>query len=410
MTNIGFVGLGRLGMPVALAMSLSGHRVIGTDLDVKKCQKDSYPFPENTSGGTDFPTLLKNSTLSFSVITQIVAECDIIFVAVQTPHSALYEGTTRLPDTREDFWYGYLKAAVKHLSDTIKWYGKDRIVAIISTVLPGTIRREILPTINDHVKLCYTPAFIALGNTLVDFLSPAYSLIGTEDDSVAKDMREFYSTIHESPVHRTNFEEAELIKAGHNALITTKICFANTMMELCHKIGNCDVDTVNRVLAGDDTHSRAGMPDGGPCRPRDVIALSWLARKHKLSWDWFESLGLCREMQAEFIVNVAREHHARKQYGHNEIGICGQAYKAYSTIKDGSPSVLVGNLLTEGGYDVRYYEHNSIIQRAGVYIVGTMDSGFFRREFPDDSVVIDPWRCVFQGDRFEVISLGGYGT
>jgi UDPglucose 6-dehydrogenase len=158
--RVGVVGLGKLGMPVALAISMAGHEVVGYDLDPAKMQKERFPHREvGPNGEPSIEPFLRESTLRFGSIEAVVRHAEIIFVAVQTPHEPLYEGVTRLPSERMDFDYRYLKEAVRVLAEAIKANGEDRVVIIISTVLPGTVRREILPLINPHVKLCYNPRF-----------------------------------------------------------------------------------------------------------------------------------------------------------------------------------------------------------------------------------------------------------
>src|SRR6266849_5007770 len=154
--RIGFVGLGKLGMPVALALSLKGHDVMGYDVDPQRMRKDRFPHREiGPNGEPSIEPLLQTSQLNFGTIDEVVRHSEVIFVAVQTPHDPRYEGVTRLPEERVDFEYRYLRKAVEDLSAAIQEKGEDKIVIVISTVLPGTMRREILPQLNGHVKLCY---------------------------------------------------------------------------------------------------------------------------------------------------------------------------------------------------------------------------------------------------------------
>ena len=91
-------------------------------------------------------------------------------------------------------------------------------MAIISTVLPGTIRREIIPLIGKHFRLCYNPFFISMGNTIEDFLNPEFVLLGYDDGQARKKIEEFYKTIHKAPIHKTTIENAEIIKMLYNML------------------------------------------------------------------------------------------------------------------------------------------------------------------------------------------------
>ena len=197
---------------------------------------------------------------------------DIIFVPIQTPHEYKYEGCTRLPKERDDFNYDALKTGITMLSDEINKQLEHKIVIIISTVLPGTIDREILPIVSENKKfhLCYNPFFIAMGTTIQDFENPEFVLFGTEEDWVGSSVKSFYSTIHKKPFHQTSIKNAELIKVAYNTFIGMKIVFSNTMMEICHKIGANVDDVMSALKLANDRlispkYLGGGMGDGGGC-------------------------------------------------------------------------------------------------------------------------------------------------
>lgn len=418
--KVGFVGLGKLGMPVALAISMKGHDVMGYDIDADKMRKDRFPHREvGPDGEPSIEPLLQASSIRFGALAEVVAHAEIIFVAVQTPHEPRYEGVTRLPDERVDFNYSHLRAAVASLAAAIAAAQKDMIVIIISTVLPGTTRRELLPVINPHVKLCYNPFFIAMGTTMRDFLNPEFVLFGVRDREAATTAKQFYTTLHHRPLYETTVENAELIKVAYNTYISMKICFANTLMEICHKIPGCDVDAVtgglalatDRLLSA--RYTRGGMGDGGGCHPRDNIALSWLARELDLSYDWFEHLMLCRERQTEWLADLIEEHHRKGGFPHRRVGIYGTSFKAGTSLTVGSPAILLANILRERDLEVHLYDPYvdagaCPFSWAGVYLVGTNHKEFQRPswEVPLGSVVIDPWRCIMPRPGLQVIPVG----
>lgn len=416
--KIGLVGLGKLGMPVALAMTLKGHDVMGYDVDPSRMQKESFPHREvGPNGEPSIEPLLRKSNLRFGSLKDVVRHGEIIFVAVQTPHDPLYEGVTRLPRERVDFDYTYLVDAVGNLATAIREHGKDRIVVIISTVLPGTIVREILPLINDHVKLCYNPFFIAMGTTISDFLDPEFVLFGVRDREATEKAKEFYRTVHRKPFYETSIENAELIKVAYNTFISMKIGYVNTLMEICHKTPGCDVDAVTEALAlGTERllspkYLRGGMGDGGGCHPRDNIALSWLARRLGLSYDCFESVMMCREKQTEWLVDLIEEHHRRRGFAGKRVAIYGRSFKAGTNLTVGSPAILLANILKERGFEVSLYDphidgDSCPFREAGVYFIGTNHREFLTTKFPRGSVVIDPWRYVPLQDGVEVIHVG----
>ena len=408
--NVGLVGLGKLGLPVALAFDMYGHSVMGYDINPKVMQKESCSYREQgPSGEASIEPHLQKSGLKFGSLAQVVEHSEIIFVAVQTPHHEKYEGITPLPAERVDFNYDYLVEALDNLSNEINRARKEVVVAVMSTVLPGTIRKELGPFSSQYVRLCYNPSFIAMGTAMRDFLSPEFVLIGVWDEMAAQKVQECYRQVHDRPAYRTTVENAELIKVAYNTFIGLKIAFANTLMEVCHKTEGTDVDSVTDALklATDRVISpqymNAGMGDGGGCHPRDNIALSWLAKKLDLSFDLFEASMIAREEQAGWLVSLMCQYQLPKV-------ILGKAYKAGSNIELGSPALLCQSLLEGKGHRVTMYDpyiDPTMPDFApSVFLIGTKHPDFEEFKYPKGSVVIDPWRYVKASEGVELVSVG----
>jgi UDP-glucose 6-dehydrogenase len=274
--NIGFVGLGKLGMPVAVAMAMAGHDVMGFDVVQSNMSKENRLFRETGPDGTgDFNEVLAASTLRFaSGLHELADHAEIIFVAVQTPHRPEFEGSTPIPYERADFNYRYLCEAIENLSNVVS---TGTPVAIISTVLPGTMRKYIRPLMSSPMRLCYNPFFIAMGTTMRDFINPEFVLLGVDDEWAASVVERFYSeTLPHAKVCRMSVESAELTKVAYNTYISSKLAIANTLMEICHKIPGANVDEVlsalklaTRRITG-PAYMNGGMGDGG-CVPSDEL-------------------------------------------------------------------------------------------------------------------------------------------
>ena len=419
--NIGFIGLGKLGLPCALAVESRGHKVIGYDpseqvkdiIDTKKLQYQEIWAQEH----------LDKSKIEIKSMEEVVGESEIIFVPIQTPHDPLYEGITRLPDERVDFDYTYLKKGIKDLSEEIWHQQSKKVVIIISTVLPGTIRREIKPLIesNPYFKLCYNPFFIAMGTTMRDFLHPEFVLFGHDDDWALDKSEKFYRTISHAPVFKTTIENAELIKVLYNTFISTKLAFSNTVMEMCHKLPNTNCDDVmnalslgtKRILA--ESYWSGGMGDGGGCHPRDNIALSWLSRELNLSYDWFDNIMKQREKQTEWLCDLIEET-SFKYKGCTDgypILILGKSFKPETNITTGSPSILLKNLLEERGHTQvsmwdPYVDTHKLLtgEEPMIYFIGTKHPDFISYSYNQGSIIIDPWRYIPDIDNCTVIRVG----
>ncbi len=410
--KIGFVGLGKLGLPCALAIDSKGHSVYGYDIntDVKRIlEEKKLPYREE---GAD--ALLQTHNIKWGSIEEVVENSDIIFVPIQTPHLPKYEGDTRIPSERADFDYEWLKSGIKNLSNEIGKQGNDKIVIIISTVLPGTITRDIKPLLNDNVKLCYNPFFIAMGTTIKDFTSPEFVLFGVDNDEAYQKAKEFYSTLHDRPVYKCTIEEAEMIKVTYNTYITMKVCLANTVMELSHKLENINCDNVMNglFLANERLISSkyllGGMGDGGGCHPRDNIALSWLSQKVDLSFDWYDNLMKCREDQTEWLADIIIENKIKNNL---PVIILGKTFKKETNLVTGSPSILLRNILEEKGHEVAMFDpwidqETPPLSEKAIFFIGTNHDLFIDYKFPYGSLVIDPWRFIKQQEGIELISVG----
>ena len=183
--KIGFIGVGKLGLPVSLMYAVKGHHLYCYDINQKLYAPNNYLdclYEEELSPDkkTTLKEYLRDKTIdiNFSTLENVCINSDIIFVAVQTPHSSEYEGISRLPDTRKDFNYEYLIESIKNISYTLDNLNIIRPIVIISTVLPGTIRQYIYPILSKNVKLCYNPYFIAMGTVASDCLFPEFILLG----------------------------------------------------------------------------------------------------------------------------------------------------------------------------------------------------------------------------------------
>ena len=410
--KIGFLGLGKLGLPCALAIESQGHDVFGYDSNPtvqEYVQNKKIPYKEEGVNQA-----LINSNIKLVTLSELVKFSEIIFVGIQTPHHEKYEGVTELPQDRVDFDYTFLKNASIELSEEIKKQNLEKTVIIISTVLPGTIAREIKPLLNNQVKLCYNPFFIAMGTTMHDYLNPEFVLFGVEDLDAAKKAEEFYKTITSVPFFKTSIQNAELIKVAYNTFIGMKIVFANVLMEICHKTGaNVDEVTDALKLANDRLISgkyfTGGMGDGGACHPRDNIALSWLSRKLNLSFDWFENIMLAREKQTEWLANLMEEYDLPKV-------ILGTSYKPESNLEIGSASLLLKNILEKRGHKVTKYDPyvdsdtadniKNRFKEPCIFLIGTKHHDFINFDFPEGSVIIDPWRYMPDRNGIKTIRLG----
>ena len=410
--NIGIVGMGKLGLPVALAIESRGHIVRGFDLnhDISRYIKNRHiPYREELAD-----SYLRNTKIEMTSPYDLIKYSEIIFVAIQTPHDELYEGITRLPETRVDFNYDYLRTGIKGISDVVSAIGEDRVVVIISTVLPGTIRREIKPFLCDHIQLCYNPFFIAMGTTINDFLYPEFILLGRDSIYAEEKVTQFYDTINKNiPICSMSIESAELTKVTYNTFITSKINIANEIMEISDKIPGCNCDDVMGALKKatmrivSPKYLNPGMGDAGACHPRDNIALSWLARELKLSHDIYGDMMQAREDQTEWLADKVIEYH--KESG-LPIKILGYTYKKETNLTIGSAAILLMHMLTEKGYRYTrldpYIDEENIIDEPSLVFIGMNHDVFNSYVYEPGSIILDPWGYIEVKNNVKVVRIG----
>lgn len=398
--NIGFIGLGKLGLPCAAAMSVkTGKTIYGYDVNpnIQKYIDDrKTPYIEG-----QLEEYLSNADFSIKEsIDDVLDNADIVFVAVPTPHIERFEGNCPMPNDRADFDYNYLKDVVKKI-EIYLGNNKDKNldIVIISTVLPGTIRSQILPllTMREGVNLFYNPYFIAMGTTIHDFLNPEFVLIGRVSEDSQR-LVSIYKSFLSCPIVEITLESAELTKVAYNTFIGMKIVFANTLAEITEKIGGHVDEVTNTLSLGSNRiisnrYMKAGMGDGGGCHPRDQIAMSWLAQKLNLSFDIFEMIAKARDEQSLYFAKLLKKYQEERR---QKVIILGNSYKKNVGITVGSPSILLQHYLKELdvdfiAFDPLQKEEDLICNGPSIFFVATPHDVFQTLSLPEESIVIDPW-------------------
>lgn len=383
--KIGFIGVGKLGKDAAEVMA-EKHEVLGYDV--------TEVHPENFK--------------MVSTIQEVCKDRDLIFIAVPTPHHPDYDGrypTSHLPN--KDFNYTIVNNV---LDEVNKYVSKDQLVVLISTVLPGTIRREFIKRIS-NARFIYNPYLIAMGTVKWDMVHPEMVIIGTEDGSMTGDAQlllDFYRTfIAEGTRYEVGtWDEAEAIKIFYNTFISTKVALVNMIQDVAEMSGNMNVDVVTGALERSTyrilgpAYMKAGMGDGGGCHPRDNIALRYMAEHLGLGYDLFDAIMQAREEQAR---NLAQRLAGEAKTKSLPVVILGESYKPDVHYKDGSSSILVGYYVERFTKQPVVYDPVEPVQ--AVYLLGHMGK-HHDYDFPEGSVIVDPWRSYKTEKNIKVIHYG----
>jgi UDPglucose 6-dehydrogenase len=393
MLRVGFIGLGALGRIAAETIS-DYHSCFGYDIDPQKMKDfgELHPAPD-----------LKSA----------VYDMDIVLIAVQTPHDPLYDGkepTSHLPP--KDFNYEYVIDAVKEVDEHVT---EGTPIAVISTVLPGTIRKQIAPLIK-RGRFVYNPYLIAQGTVAHDMQEPEMIMIGTEDGKENDVVKVLYDLYDPMVKDKTRFEigtweEIEATKVFYNTFISTKLALVNMIQDVAENVGHMNVDVVTDALKKSNmrimgpSYMKAGFGDGGACHPRDNIALRVLNERYKLGYDLFDAIMKAREEQAANMARKCLEYNM-------DVVILGMAFKPGlqndPLHSQGSPSMLVGWYIEKLDSRRSVYYSNPDIFESYTYLIH--DKDLIPEKFNPGSVIIDPHRELEPSDATKDCKIIHYGN
>jgi UDPglucose 6-dehydrogenase len=394
MKNIGFIGLGKLGLDCAEVFA-QHYKVRGFDI---------YPRASDTVEVCD--------------INRVVRESEWIFIAVPTPHAEGYDGS--VPSSHmepRDFGHEAVLDAIRKIN---LFANNSKKVVLISTVLPGTTRNKFITELDPQHQFLYNPYLIAMGSVKWDMVNPEMIMIGTQDGdrtTLAGELIDLYRPMMQNDPRYIvgTWDECEAIKIFYNTFISAKVGLANMIQDFAMKIGNINVDVVTDALAKSTMrimgpkYMTAGMGDAGACHPRDNIALRWLAKEYDIGYDMFDTIMHAREIQAEnlarFLLTTSEEH------GNLPIAIHGKAYKPDVEYCIGSYSTLVGHYIEKAGRKVMYLDpladdNTGVIKDLTVPAVflwahnrkityeytGEQEDTKPYCDIQPGSVIVDPWR------------------
>jgi UDPglucose 6-dehydrogenase len=384
-TTYSVIGLGKLGASMAAALAMRGNDVIGVDINARTVElvnAGHAPVHE-----TDLERVLATHGARIRASTShqdAILGSDITFVIVPTPS-----------DSRGAYSLQYATWAFAELGRALREKQDYHLVVLTSTVLPGSTRYGLLPVLEResgkqaglHFGMCYSPEFIALGSIMHDFLHPDFVLVG-EFDRHSGDMLEhaYRQILPESPpAARMSLENAELAKVALNTFVTTKITFANMLSGICERLPGGDVDAVTRALGLDRRigpgYLTGALGYGGPCFPRDNIALSFLADALGARAD----LATTTDASNRGLVDSMVDRLSPLLRKGATAAVLGLAFKPASNVVEESQGLLLAKALDRAGMRVVAYD--------------PLANETARAELRDHAVVLESVRaCLEQAD------------
>ena len=349
--TISIIGLGYVGLPLALAFANKGFRVLGVDIDKKKvdalnnCQSYIQHIDNNL-----LEKVIKNNTLTAHKDFEILKNSDAIIICVPTPLN-----TYREPDL--SFIKGTMDAIFPHIK-------AGQIISLESTTYPGTTEEELKPniekkklTIGEDFFLIYSPEREDPGNINYN-TSTIPKVIGGSTNNCCDVGIYLYNKIIEEIVPVSNTKTAELTKLLENIHRAVNIGLMNELKPLADRMG-IDLYEVIRAAATKPFGFVPYYPGpglGGHCIPIDPFYLTWKAREYGMNTKFIELAGEINASMPQYVVNKLIDglNNIGKPIKKSKILILGISYKKNVDDVRESPSVKVMNILFDRGAIIEY--------------------------------------------------------
>ncbi|MGB6432098.1 MAG: nucleotide sugar dehydrogenase [Candidatus Acidiferrales bacterium] len=391
--SISVVGLGKLGAPMAAALAAKGLTVVGVDADAAKVEaiRDGRaPVFEPELAETI--RVAGSRLTATSDVAEAVASTDTTFIVVATPS-----------EPSGSFSLRYVLPVCEAIGDVIARKREPHLVVITSTVMPGmtggpireTLERASGKRAGRDFGLCYGPEFIALGSVIHDFLNPDFLLIGESDPATGERLEALYDRVCENrpAVVRMNFVNAEIAKLSVNTFVTTKITFANMLARICERLPEADVDVVTRALGLDTRiggkYLKGAVSYGGPCFPRDNLALAALATEVGASADLAQATHRFNRAQISWLADRVVESLAPGQ----TAGVLGLTYKPNTDVVEEAVGLLLAQELIARGVPLVVFDPQGARNSASALGPGARLAATAEECIAESAVVVvaTPW-------------------
>lgn len=352
---VAVIGLGYVGLPLAVEKAKAGYKTIG--FDVQKEKIDMVNMGKNYIGDvvdSELETIVKNGFLSATSDFSIVSGADFIAICVPTPLDDYKQ-----PDI------SYVKSSTIEIS---KYLQPGTIVVLESTTYPGTTEELLLPILEKGSGLkCGVDFFLAFSPERVDPGNLLYKTKNTPKvvGGVGKDATEIAAAMYRNVLEGDIFEAssprvAEMEKILENTYRNINIGLANEMAIICNKMG-IDVWEVIEAAKTKPYGFQAFYPGpglGGHCIPLDPYYLSWKAREYDYHTQLIETSGIINDGMPAYVVERCGLilNRFKKPFNGSKVLILGVAYKQDIDDYRESPALKVIERFEEVGSTVDYYD------------------------------------------------------
>ncbi|MEO0139637.1 MAG: UDP-glucose/GDP-mannose dehydrogenase family protein [candidate division WOR-3 bacterium] len=352
MGKISVIGTGYVGLVSAVGFASLGHKVVGMDRDknkVEKLKKGEMPFFEE--GMEEYlKKALENGNLEFTDdVAYAVRDSKYIFIAVNTPMDE--DGSADLSQLLE---------AGRNIG---RFLNSFAIVTVRSTAPVGSL--EALEKVLEgegrvrgrDYELAYNPEFLREGSGIYDFFNPTRIVVGADKREIAEEIMKLYEGIN-APKLITSIKDAQLIKYASNAFLAARVSFINEIAAICEAMG-ADVFAVAEGMGLDPRIGRQylqpGPGYGGPCLPKDLMALIRMAEENHYGAEFLEAIHKRNEAQKRKIIWKVKEALGGVLI-EKTVGVLGLTFKPNTDDVRNSISIPIITKLAKMGARIKAYD------------------------------------------------------
>ncbi|HUE84271.1 MAG TPA: UDP-glucose/GDP-mannose dehydrogenase family protein [Pyrinomonadaceae bacterium] len=396
--KLSIVGLGYVGSVSAACFARDGHQVIGVDVNPLKVEiinDGRSPIVEPHLNELMLEALQAGRLRATTNAADAIAATDVSLLCVGTPGNA--SGSLDLT---------HIKNSCKEIGIALASIDRHHVVVIRSTLLPGSIERHVIPTLEVYsgkragkdFGVAINPEFLREGSSVYDFDNPPFTLIGADDEHVSSLVGHLYARL-DAPLFTLRIKEAEMVKYACNCFHALKVAFANEIGNICKPL-EVDSHRVMEVFCQDTKlnlspyYLKPGFAFGGSCLPKDLRAITYKAKELDVDVPLLNSVLLSNERQIERAINMVL------QTGRKNVGVLGLSFKQGTDDLRESPIVTVIERLLGKGLRVAIYDRD--VQLARVF---GANKQYIEREIPHISDLMKPdLESVVKGSEVIVIS------
>jgi UDPglucose 6-dehydrogenase len=405
--RVSIIGTGYVGLVSGVCLAEKGHRVICVDVAGEKVEKINKAIPPIYEKGLE-ELLRRNIGKNLTATTDLhkaVAETDISLIAVGTPFDGKEVDLT------------YIKEVSHQIGKALKEKTTYHLVAVKSTVVPGTTDEVVLPILEKasgkrggiDFGVGMNPEFLREGEAVRDFMFPDRIVLGGIDKKSIAVMENLYRSFDGVNQLRTNNKTAEMIKYASNSLLATMISFSNEIGNLCAAMGGVDVKDVMkgvhldkrlspmtadgvRIVPTFTTYLEAGCGFGGSCFPKDVKALIAHGKRTGTAMRLLDSVMEINEQQPKQVLLLLGKHFSSLKGV--RIAVLGLAFKPGTDDMRESPAIPIIKELLLQGAEVKCYDpaaQNEAIKLFGKDKMAYSDGLFKTLDNVDAVILLTCW-------------------